>query len=420
MLTVHTSPLAVPGGYAAGGMNVYIRETALTLARRGYAVDIYTRDDGSAEDIVNLRPGVRVISVVAGPRAPVAKESVPELLPQFLHGVRSFRQREDLHYDLLHSHYWHAGWVASLLAPRWGVPHVTMFHTLAAAKNRSQLGEHEPERRAEQERRVVARADRIVCAGEHEKRLLIEHYGADPNHVAVIPCGVDLRRFRPMDPEKCRRSLGLGDGPLVLYAGRIEPLKGIDIVIDAMAQLVRNDARLLVVGGDGQAADEIERLRARAEKRGIGDRVRFIGAVEQSRLPLYYNAANVCVVPSAYESFGLVAVEAMACGVPVVATRVGGLATTIRDGATGYLIPWRCAEPFAERIDLLLENDELRRNLGRAARASVLQYGWQRISDRLAAEYTRLWQDQAQGPPYRGARGTKLAPGASHFASPAQ
>lgn len=404
MISVHTSPLALPGSYAAGGMNVYIRETAKHLARLGYTVDIFTRDDGSCPTITSVAPGVRLVSLTAGPRRPIPKEQVPEHLPEFVHALRSFRQYQDLHYDLIHSHYWHAGWVARLLAPRWGVPHVTMFHTLGEVKNRARLSELEPDERIDSERRIVSEVNRIVCAGEHERRLLVELYDADPQRVAVVPCGVDLRRFRPLNQQAARKALGLSDDPLVLFVGRVEPLKGIDILVEAMAMIERRDARLLVVGGDDQAAGEVSRLRARAEQLRLDGRIRFVGAVEQSRLPTYYNAADVCVVPSFYESFGLVAVEAMACGVPVVASRVGGLTGTIRDGETGYLIPWRCPEPFAERIDLLLENDELRRNLGKAAHQATRGYGWRGVASRLAAEYTRLWQEQAYGVACHGSR----------------
>jgi D-inositol-3-phosphate glycosyltransferase len=397
MISVHTSPLARPGGYAAGGMNVYVRETARHLAQRGYAVDVFTRDDGSRQEIVGLGPGARLVSISAGPRTPISKEAVPELLPEFLHGMRSFRQRHDLHYDLLHSHYWHAGWVASLLGPRWGVPHVTMFHTLGEVKNRARLSEHEPDQRIEAEERIARTADRIICAGEHERQVLVELYGADPCRTAVVPCGVDLHRFRPLDRAACRRSLGLAENPVVLFVGRVEPLKGIDILVEAMAQIERRDARLLIVGGDTQAAEEIRRLHDRARALGIGERIAFTGAVDQAELPCYYNAADVCVVPSFYESFGMVAVEAMACGTPVIASRVGGLATTIRDGETGYLIPWRCPEPFAERIDLLIENDELRRNMGRTARRTMHRFGWPKVAAELSAEYARLWNERASG-----------------------
>jgi len=402
-LSVHTSPLARLGGYAAGGMNVYVRETARQLGRLGYSVDVFTRDDGSQPPVLPLDAGVRLISLPAGPRKPLAKEQAIELLPAFLNAMRQFRQRNDLHYDMLHSHYWQAGWVASLLAPRWGIPHIAMFHTLGEVKNRALLTENETEQRISAERRVAQAADRIICFSEHERQMLMGLYGGLAARIAVIPCGVDLRRFRPPDPGSSRRALGLGPGPIVLYVGRLEPLKGIDILIEAMSQLERTDARLVIVGGDQQAAPEVRQLRRLTASLGLDRRVEFVGAVDQAELPRYYSAADVCVMPSYYESFGLVAVEAMACGTPVIGSRVGGLATTIEDGETGYLIPWRCAEPFAERIDLVLSNDELRRNLGRSARRAMRRFSWERVTRGLAAEYARVWQERAFGDACHGA-----------------
>jgi D-inositol-3-phosphate glycosyltransferase len=396
-LSVHTSPLAQLGGYAAGGMNVYVRETARQLGSLGYSVDIFTRDDGSQPLVRPLEANVRLISLEAGPRERLTKEETIDFLPAFLHAMRNFRQRHDLHYDLLQSHYWQAGWVASLLAPRWGIPHVAMFHTLGEVKNRALLSENESEQRISVERRVAQAADRVICFSDHERKVLTGTYGATGERVAVIPCGVDLQRFRPLKNADCRESLRLGEDPIVLYVGRLEPLKGIDILIQAMAQLEQTNAQLLIVGGDDQAAAEVRQLKRLAASVGMGARIRFVGAVDQAKLPLYYNAADVCVMPSYYESFGLVAVESMACGTPVIGSRVGGLATTIEDGETGYLIPWRCPEPFAERIDLILKNSELRRNLGRSARRSMHRFGWERVARHLAAEYARVWQERAIG-----------------------
>jgi len=404
MITVHTSPVAKPGGYAAGGMNVYVRETSRQLANRGLSVDIYTRDDGTQPTVAALSPGVRLVSLPAGPRAPLPKEEVAAFLPEFLHGMRRFRQQHDLHYDLLHSHYWHGGWVGTFLAPHWGIPHVAMFHTLGEVKNRALVQQHETDQRTDCERRIVAAADRIICAGEQEKQVLARLYGAVPARVSVIPCGVDLQRFRPLDQAAARRRLGLGAEPLVIYVGRIEPLKGLEILVEAVGQLETQDARLLIVGGDAQADGEVKRLRARAAVLGLADRIRFAGIVEQSELASYYSAADVCVVPSYAESFGLVAVEAMACGRPVIASRVGGLMTTVSDGRTGYLIPWHCPEPFAERIDLVLGNPELRANLGRAARQSVLRFSWDRIAAALAGEYATVCEEVDERPSDRAAR----------------
>jgi D-inositol-3-phosphate glycosyltransferase len=406
MLSVHTSPLARLGGYAAGGMNVYVRETARQLGRLGFKVDIFTRDVGSDPEILHLDANVRLISLEAGPQRHVDKAESIELLPAFLHAMRSFRQVHDLHYDLLHSHYWQAGWIASLLGPRWGIPHVATFHTLGEIKNRAFAGENESQQRIEAERRIVQTADGIVCFSEHERKLLNSLYGADLDRVAVVPCGVDLRRFRPLDQAECRSSLNLDRRPVVLYVGRLEPLKGIDILIRAMARLNHSAARLIVVGGDAHAAPQVRRLTRLAAELGIKDRVTFAGAVEQSDLPRYYNAADVCVMPSHYESFGLVAVEAMACGTPVIASRVGGLTTTIEDGKTGYLMPWRHPEPFAEKIDLVLSSAQLRDDLGRRARRSMLRFSWERVAQGLAAEYRRLWQERAAGDACHGSGST--------------
>ncbi|MEX2245795.1 MAG: glycosyltransferase, partial [Dehalococcoidia bacterium] len=371
MLTVHTSPLASPGGRDAGGMNVYVRELTRELGARGYAVDVFTRRESeAAEETQPFGPNARVVNITAGPPALVDKERVREHLAAFEAGVLAFAAREGLTYDLVHSHYWLSGVVGAALAARWGAPHVAMFHTLAEVKNRARITEHEPAARADAERAVALAADRIVVATEHERALLTSLYAASTAKVDVVPCGVDLELFSPMDKELARRSLRIRDGErVILFVGRIEPLKGIDILINAAAQLHDNENfRVLIVGGDARAEAEVGQLRALAERLGVDHHISFVGAVAHDELPLYYNAADVCVVPSYYESFGMVAVEAMACGTPVVASRVGGLTSTISDGETGYLIPWRCPEPFAERLELLLDNDDLRAAIGRARR----------------------------------------------------
>jgi D-inositol-3-phosphate glycosyltransferase len=293
---------------------------------------------------------------------------------------------------MVHSHYWMSGEVAMRLAERWRVPHVAMFHTLGEVKNRARMTEHEPASRIEAERRIAASADRIVVASEHERHLLTALYGADAGRIEMVPCGIDLELFAPMEKDVARRKLRLKDGErVILFVGRIEPLKGIDILISAAAQLHEDENFIvLIVGGDARAAAEIEQLKAQAVRLGIDHHISFEGAVEHSRLPLYYNAADVCVVPSYYESFGLVAVESMACGTPVVASRVGGLTTTVQDGETGYLIPWRCPEPFAERLELLLDNAELRASFGRAGREAVERFRWGNVADAVGALYESL------------------------------
>src|SRR5581483_6312195 len=267
-----------------------------------------------------------------------------------------------------------------------------MFHTLGEVKNRARATEREQPRRIAAERATAATADLIVVASEHEKHLLTALYGADAGRIAVVPCGVDLDLFTPMDQEEARRRLRIADRErVILFVGRIEPLKGIDVLIGAAAQLHEDENfRVLIVGGDARAAAEIAQLRALAARLGVDHHIAFVGAVPHEDLPLYYNAADVCVVPSYYESFGLVAIESMACGTPVVASRVGGLTSTIADGETGYLIPWRCPEPFAERLELLLDNDELRASFGKAAREAVERFRWANVAEAVMGLYEDL------------------------------
>ncbi|MHB8573845.1 MAG: glycosyltransferase [Dehalococcoidia bacterium] len=394
VLCYHTSPLVQPGGRDAGGMNVYVRETARELAQLGYAVDVFTRATTRRAAIQEPEPGVRVIPIPAGPLKVVEKSRLPAYVTEFSDGVAAFRLRAGVRYDLVHSHYWLSGLAGLDLQRRWDVPHVTMFHTLGEVKNRARLGEREPEARIAGERRVAAGANRIVCATGHERSLLRELYHAAESRIAVAPCGVDTELFRPLDREAAKRRLELSGAPVVLYAGRIEPLKGIDIVMEAIASLDEPRPIFVVAGGDRHSTVELTRLKAIAGRLGITDRMRFVGAVAQTDLPGYYSAADVCVVPSYYESFGMVALEAQACGTPVVASRVGGLPGVVRDGETGYLVPWRCPEPFAERLDLLLQNPALRESVGAAARAWALGFRWDAIAGQLSGLYEALLTEQ--------------------------
>ena len=293
------------------------------------------------------------------------------------------------------------------LADRWRRPHVAMFHTLGEVKNRARRDEREPQLRIDAERDIVAHADRLICATPHEKSFLVELYGAHADCVSVVPGGVDLERFSPAHPSaahpsadraQLRRALGLPSNPTALFVGRLEPLKGVDILIQA-AGLADVDPALhvVIVGGDATDTAERARLQGLARAAGVGDRVHFVDAVDRDTLAHYYRAADVCVVPSYYESFGLVAVEALACGTPVIATRVGGLQYTIRDGQTGHLISWRCPEPFAERLEALLANDDLRARFGLAAAESVQRFDWNLVAEQIVGVYEDLLMRHATG-----------------------
>jgi D-inositol-3-phosphate glycosyltransferase len=398
MLSMHTSPLAPLGGRETGGMNVYVRAVAGELAALGVGCDVFTRRiDAATPELEPLGNGSRLINIEAGAVSYLDKEDLPPLVEAFAAGVEAFRAREGLEYDLIHSHYWLSVAAGDLLARRWGVPHVAMFHTLGDVKLRARASEHESSERLETERRLVHTLDRIVAATQHERQLLRQLYRVSPDRVAVIPLGVDLARFEPRDRAQARAALDQPlEGRIVLAVGRLEPLKGFDILIRALAEMTeREGVQLLLVGGDERAESERLRLDAVAREVGVAERVRFVGAVPHERLALMYSAADVVVMPSFYESFGLVAVEAMASGVPVVASRVGGLTSTVQDGRTGYLIPWRCPGPFAEKLDLLLENTALRDALGANAARSMQAYSWQAVASRLQAEYVTVIEERS-------------------------
>ena len=406
VLSVHTSPLARPGGAKAGGLNVYVLQLARQLVARGCSVDIFSRaSQPELPETVQIEPGLRAIHIPAGPVAPLAPEDIYAHLDAFEAGVLAYTEveaasgyelatrsgRGEAPYDVVHSHYWLSGLVGERLKKTWDVPHVAMFHTLGEIKNRSSLQEHETDLRIASERAVLLGAERIICATEQERSAIRALYGADLDKVTVIPLGVDMDRFRPAVKADARRRLGLGDERIILFVGRLEPLKGVDILIGAASMLDSDvDCSVLIVGGDETSSAQVEQLQGLARALGVGERVAFAGAVDHDMLPLYYNAADVCVVPSHYESFGLVAIEAMASGVPVVASRVGGLTGTVKDGETGYLIPWLCPEPFAERIELLLDNEPLRVSLGEAAREAVSRYRWENVAGSVLEVYEAL------------------------------
>jgi D-inositol-3-phosphate glycosyltransferase len=406
MLSVHTCPLATLGGKETGGMNVYVRDLSRELGRRGIAVDVFTRSQNP--DVPRIKTGLgpngRVIHVPAGPEAPYDKNLIVDHLPQFVRGVRDFVRREGLHYDVIHSHYWLSGLAARDLRAGWGTPIIQMFHTLGQMKNSVASGpmEWEPERRIEGEAEVMGFADRLVAATPLERAQMVWLYGADASKIHVVPCGVDLNLFHPIPSEEAKRMLGLpASRRIVLFVGRIEPLKGIDTLLQAMALVApeipcwREELSVIIVGGAPGAGIEkvnaemarLERLRAEL---GIEDLVTFPGAKDQDTLVYYYSAADMVVMPSHYESFGMVALEAMACGTPVLASKVGGLAFSVQDGQTGFLVPERDAEALAARIRLLLCDEDLRRQLGGQAAQWARRYGWPVVAKQIVDLYEQV------------------------------
>ena len=390
MLSFHGCPFARLGEKDSGGMNVYVLQVARQLARAGNHVDIFTRcHDPADPQVVDLEAGVRLVHLRAGP-LDSAKEGLYEHVPEFLTNLLAFHDEAGVAYDVVHSHYWLSGPVGEILSSRWNVPHVVTFHTLAKTKKMARPGEVEPPQRAVVEQGIMDTASAVVVSTDHEGDAIRSFYGRSDRNIKTIPAGVDLDLFRPMPKRAARAALGLNGEKVVLYVGRLEPLKGVDILIEALSRLDdRHSTRLMVVGGSlGDA--ELLRLKSSADRLGLSDRVTFTGSVDQKKLPLYYNAADVFALPSYYESFGLVALEAMACATPVVASRVGGLGAFVKDGLSGYLIPRRCPDPFAHRLDMLLANPALRENMGMAGRAAALEMNWSRTADRLADLYRDL------------------------------
>ncbi len=391
LLSFHGCPVARLGEKDTGGMNVYVLQLAREFAAKGYEVDVFTRyHDQDDPEVVELGNGARVIHLDAGP-LDAAKEDLFNYIPAFVRELREFRRAEGIRYDVIHSHYWLSGRVGMTLSREWNIPHVTTFHTLAKTKLRARAGEREPQLRQEVEALVMSDADGVIVSTEEEKHDVTSLYGAPAHKVEVIPAGVNLDMFTPVEQTAARRELGLGEENIILYVGRVEPLKGIDILVRAAPLLeCAGDFRLLIVGGNPSGDAERERLESLAEDLGIRDSVTFTGPVPQDRLPYYYSASDIFVLPSHAESFGLAALEAMACETPVVVSRVGGLKTFVENGKTGYLAPWRCPESFAQRLDTLLANPHLRRAMGRAAREKALGMSWSRVADRTLDYYDTL------------------------------
>ena len=388
LICFHSCPVGRLGEKNTGGMNVYVRQLARELAAQGNQVDVFTRTHELDEpQIVPIADGARVIHLDAGP-PDAPKEDLDSYTATFVDAVSRFKQSEGIEYALIHSHYWLSGVVAIELSRRWNAPHIATFHTMARTKQRARAGERESESRAHSEHQIIDTADSIVVSTHIEKDDIARLYGANGTPLEVIPPGVDTALFQPMNTADARRELDLPDKRTILYVGRIEPLKGLDILLKAVALL--NDTantHLLIVGGSLEKDAELERLNTLAVNLGISDIVTFIGSVKQEQLPAYYSASDVFVLPSWYESFGLVALEAMSCGTPVVVSRVGGLKTFVENGKTGYLVPWRCPEPFAQSLETLLENPSLRRAMGSAARRKAMAMSWTAMATKMLACY---------------------------------
>lgn len=407
MLSYHTCPLATLGGKDTGGMNVYVRDLTRELGRLGVHVDVFTRsqDEHVPHVIHELGYGNRVVHIQAGPEEPKSKSDIAKYIPEFVEGVKAFAAEKDIRYDIIHSHYWMSGLAAEALSDSWGgTPIVHMFHTLGEMKNRVARSEDERagDDRLNGERQVLRRANRIIVATLAELTQLRFLYRADARKLVVIPPGVDTCHFYPISSDEAKEFIGLKpEDRMILFVGRIEPLKGVDTLIRSMSCLDMglrskdNPVHLAIIGGEPNAepkdmSAEMARLQKMCDDLCMGSMVVFLGKRAQDTLPYYYSAAEVLVMPSLYESFGMVALEAMACGTPVIASEVGGLGYLVQNGVTGYTIPDSDPVVLCESLTKLLGDHELREDMGRRAADYAVNYRWETIGTQIVDVYKEV------------------------------
>jgi D-inositol-3-phosphate glycosyltransferase len=403
VITAHACPYSEIGGAENGGMSVYIREVTEALARRDVSSVIFTRkEDPDAPGLVRFGDGTRLVHVVAGPEAPLGKDAFFYHLPEFYSGVAAWARNEDIEFKLVNSHYWLSGWAGRRLSRLWGAPWAHMAHTLARVKDRDRPAGAAPEadQRVAVELEIVRSANRLIAPTNQEVEDLAFLYGADRGCVSVVPPGVDTAVFRPVDPAALRRTLGIAaEEKIILFTGRLERLKGVETLIHALAAILDRrtwrDVRLLVLGANstngileaGVHGGERARLEALAVEIGVDDRVDFLGTVNHEDLPAYYSLADVCAVPSYSESFGLVAVEAAACGTPVVAARIGGLRQLVLDDINGRTVSGHEPMAWAEAMRQVIEDPLAASVMGRAARRLAQAYSWESSAEQLLAAY---------------------------------
>lgn len=406
MLSYHTCPLAILGGKHTGGMNVYVRELTRFLGREGVRVDVFTRSQDEHIPSVSHDLGYfnRVVHIPAGPENYLPKAEIWDYTDEFAEQVIEFSERKGITYDLVHAHYWMSGMAGKILKEHWGVPMLQMFHTLGLMKQQiaRSLEEYEGDYRIKGENAVMEAADRIIAATQAEQSQLETLYGVDPKKVTIIPPGVNVHHFYPIPQDEAKEAIGISTTDrMALFVGRIEPLKGLDTLIRAMAILkktcksFRCPHYLVIIGGDSEETQnhmsaEMEALQNLCQELGLDEMILFLGKRGQTTLPYYYAAAEVVVMPSHYESFGMVALEAMACGTPVIASRVGGLAHLIQEGITGYFVPAQDPDALAEKLRLLFIDNELRERLGSQAAAYANGFGWEVITSQMVNVYSDL------------------------------
>ena len=418
MISEHASPVALLGGVDAGGQNVYVDAVSRDLAAHGYETDVYTvRGDLAQPEVIAWADGVRIVEIPAGIGSPLPKDALWPHMPAFRDAIAHFAAREDVRYDLIHGNFWMSGWVAAELGLRWRTPTVQIFHATGVTKLREQgTADTSPSGRIEVEMAVVRTVDRLIAQCPAERDELLADYGARVDQIELIPSAVDTERFRPVAQNAARRALGIDPtAEIIVYVGRIVPRKDVRNVVQALAHLksrrlatgIASMPTLLIVGGETKQPDpiatpEIGVLRALAAELGVLDQVQFVGRRQPEQLHLWYAAADVVVTTPWYEPFGLTPLEAMACGAPVIGSRVGGIAFTIADGETGFLVPPRDPEALCARLDDVLRDPAGRVRMGQVGRDRVLHsFTWQQVVARTAALYDDLLSECAAASSHR-------------------
>ena len=396
MLSIHSDPIGELGTKDTGGMSVYIRELARELGGRDHQIDIYTRspEDNEEQTITYLYENVRLIHLGIQNGGGLSKLALYPYLSKFFQALECFRTAENLGYDLIHSHYWLSGRLGSWAQRLWNRPHVATFHTLGEAKNRTGTGTPEPGFRIAAEKEIVNHCHRILAPTERERDSLIRLYGAPAEKIGVVPCGVNLDLFYPEAKTAARKKLGLDAADIILlYVGRFEPLKGLNALLEAMTYFKnQHRVRLVIVGGDGDETPEYQALAQKTRQLEIGEKVMFAGRIEQHNLAPYYGAADVLVMPSHYESFGMVGLEALACGRPVVSSPVGAVDGLIRKTQAGCIVPDPSARSLAGGIQSIISDRTL--PAAGVIRRSILEYSWSNVASEIIAEYESVIRQQ--------------------------
>jgi D-inositol-3-phosphate glycosyltransferase len=409
IISYHTCPLATLGGKDTGGMNVYVRDLTRYLGQFGIHADVFTRsqDEHVPHILHDLGYGNRVVHIPAGPEIPRPKKELEGYIDLFVKNIFNFVEKKQIHYDLIFSHYWLSGLAALKLKKAWNIPVIHMFHTLALLKNKIASSEKdiEGEYRIEGEKKVLSEIDRLIVATINEKDNLQTLYSTPADIIEVIPPGVDINHFYPIPVDEAKEFIGIPENEkMILFVGRIEPLKGVDTLIKAISQLQQGDILLrcphylFIIGGDpnldrDKMNEEMQRLQDLRIELGVGDLVIFLGKRNQDSLQYYYSAAEMLVMPSHYESFGMVALEAMACGTPVIATQVGGLQHLVQDQETGFTIPNNNPDALEEKITTLICKPELRESMSQKSTSYAQSFSWNTITINLIEIFKKTIKD---------------------------